>query len=138
MSKLLSLADVRDYLKTLNNTVPENYFIGKLDNKKEKSIGVYQLKTDTPNICLGGLENTPYDKKSISILIHWNNNFKETEIASWELYEKLQDIQNIRINDINIYFINLLVNEPVDVGTDDNGVYERVIQAEIYYERKEK
>ena len=28
------------------------------------------------------------------------------------------------------------VPEPVDVGTDDKGIYERVIWFDIYYERK--
>lgn len=32
--------------------------------------------------------------------------------------------------------IELLVPEPVDVGTDNSGVYERVIELKIYYERK--
>ena len=27
--------------------------------------------------------------------------------------------------------------EPVDVGTDDAGVYERVIQLDIYFERRD-
>lgn len=41
----------------------ENFYIGKLDNKKEKSLGVYQLKPEeTPIINLGGLDHTAYQK----------------------------------------------------------------------------
>ena len=32
--------------------------------------------------------------------------------------------------------ISLLQNEPVDVGTDDNNVYERVIELDLYYEER--
>ena len=32
--------------------------------------------------------------------------------------------------------IALLQNESVDVGTDDNNVYERVIELDLYYERE--
>jgi len=32
----------------------------------------------------------------------------------------------------------LLVPEAIDVGTDDQNIYERVIQAIFYYEKKEK
>lgn len=31
--------------------------------------------------------------------------------------------------------IELLTPEPVDVGTDDKGVYEQVIEVKFYYER---
>lgn len=137
MNKLLELADIRDYLKTLD-TAAENFYIGKLENKKEKSIGVYQLDTDAPIISLGGLDCTAYQKKSVSILIHWNKNAKETEIESYKLYNQLLKIRNLKINDIPIRVVNLLTNEPVDIGTDEKtGVYERVIQLEFYYDRKE-
>ena len=31
--------------------------------------------------------------------------------------------------------IELLVPEPIDVGTDDKGTYERVIEMNLYYEK---
>jgi hypothetical protein len=31
----------------------------------------------------------------------------------------------------------LLNNEPIDVGTDDKNIYERVIELNFYYERKD-
>ena len=37
-----------------------------------------------------------------------------------------------------INYIELLTNEPVDVGTDNNNIYERVIQAVFYYENNDK
>ena len=59
MNKLLGLADIRDWIKSLNYTASENCYIGKLDNKKDKSIGVYQLKTSNEaNIAIGGIDNT--------------------------------------------------------------------------------
>lgn len=83
MSKLLGLADIRDWIKSLNYTASENCYIGKLDNKKDKSIGVYQLKTSNEtNIAIGGIDNTKTLEKSVSILIHWNKNAKETEEIS--------------------------------------------------------
>ena len=42
------------------------------------------------------------------------------------------------INDIKVDFLSMQVPEPVDVGTDDKGIYERVIWFDIYYERKVK
>lgn len=139
MSKLLELADIRDWIKSLNYTASENCYIGKLDNKKDKSIGVYQLKTSNEtNIAIGGINNTKTLEKSISILIHWNKNAKETEQIAQKIYNKFLESKEFVINDIKINFIRLLIPEPVDVGTDDNNIYERVIQAVFYYEKKEE
>ena len=139
MIKLLGLADIRDWIKTLNYTASENCYIGKLDNKKDKSIGVYQLKTSNEsNIAVGGIDNTKTMEKSVSILIHWNTNAKETEQKAYEIYNDLLNAKNFIINNIKVNYIKLLVPEPVDVGTDSKNIYERVIQATFYYEKKEE
>lgn len=133
----LTLSDIRDWIKTLGYT--ENCYIGKLDNKIDKSIGVYDLKsTSGANIAVGGIDNTKTLEKTVSILVHWNTNAKETESTALELYNTMLTAQEFTINDIKINFIRLLVNEPVDVGTDDKNIYERVIQAVFYYEYKEE
>ena len=36
----MELADIKDWIKTLG--VGDRFYIGKLENKKERSIGVYQ------------------------------------------------------------------------------------------------
>ncbi len=71
MSNILGLADIRDWLKTLKITADDNYYIGKLNSKKDESIGVYQLKTSNEaNVAIGGVDNTKILEKSVSILIH--------------------------------------------------------------------
>lgn len=162
---MLLLSDIRDWLKYLDsktvaeidsdmtkevdkyttkqmlfseNIIADHFYIGRLDNKKDKSIGVYQLKNENDaKIALGGLENTKTMEKSVSILIHWNNNAKETEKKALDLYLKLLKLRNFNIGDIKVNYIKLLVPEPIDVGSDDSDVYERVIQATFYYTRKE-
>jgi hypothetical protein len=129
---LITLANIRDIIKTFN--FADNYYIGKLDNKKDKSIGVYSLKrNDGPVTAIGG--DSTYDIIGVSLLIHWNNNADDTEVTARQLYEKLRTVKDIKINDKQIYMIQLLVPEPVDVGTDEKGIYERVIEMKIYYER---
>lgn len=133
---MLELADIREWLKTI--VVADNFYVGKLNNKKEKSIGVYQLRTSNPpDIALGGQENTKTLTKSVSILIHWNKNANETEIQALNVFNKMLNATDFEINNIKINYIELLVNEPVDVGTDNDNVYERVIEATFYYEKGE-
>lgn len=132
---MITLAEVRDWIKTFN--AANNYYIGKIDNKQENSIGIYQRKTiDGPRIAIGGRSLASYDVKSISILIHWNKNANETEKRAQYLYNRLFEAESVVIGGTPIKMIALLQNEPVDVGTDDNNVYERVIELDLYYERE--
>jgi hypothetical protein len=132
---MITLAEVRDWIKTFN--AANNYYIGKLDNKQENSIGIYQRKTiDGPRVAIGGRSLASYDVKSISILIHWNKNANETEKRAQYLYNRLFEAESVVIGETPIKMIALLQNEPVDVGTDDNNVYERVIELDLYYERE--
>ncbi|MFV0382324.1 MAG: minor capsid protein [Breznakia sp.] len=133
---MLTLDTIREWLETLDVKF-DNYYIGKLDNKKDKSLGVYQLDSqNTPHLALGGKANTKYKTKAISLLIHWNKNHHDTEIKAVDLYEALEYRTNFTIGSINIYYIEILVNEPIDVHADDKGVYERVIQLILHYERR--
>lgn len=132
---MITLAEVRDWIKTFN--AANNYYIGKIDNKQENSIGIYQRKTiDGPRVAIGGRSLASYDVKSISILIHWNKNANETEKRAQYIYNRLFEAESVVIGETPIKMISLLQNEPVDVGTDDNNVYERVIELDLYYERE--
>ncbi len=130
---MLLLADIKDYLKTLQ--IADYYYTGKLDNKKEKSIGVYQRGQNGYKVAIGGPINKKYDVKSVSVLIHWNKDSKETEEQALLIFEKLSNIRQVTMGDTKVYYVMPQTNEPVDVGTDDAGVYERVIWLDIYYER---
>ena len=131
---MITLADVREWLKTLSIGA-EHYYCGRLDDKKDKSIGVYQLKGNNPvRICLGGVENNFYEIKPVSILVHWNNNSTQTEQAAISLYNAIQSARNITIGGKAVCFIEMQQSEPVDVS-DDSGVYERVIEIKIYIRR---
>ena len=87
-------------------------------------------------MALGGYEYSSYDIRRISLLIHWNKSVQASEQAAYELYEKLKNVSSLSIGDTPIHCIILQVPEPVDVGTDDKGVYEYVIWLDFVYQRK--
>lgn len=132
----MTLADVRDYVATLSIAIDANCYSGKLADKKDKSIGTYHLKQNRPPvIAIGGIENSSYNTKGISLLVHWNKSQRETENAAQQLYDALLSCRNVDINDSKILFIKHLYNEPISIDTDEQGVYEYVIECFIYYER---
>ncbi len=130
----MMLADVRDYVELLQ--LSEHTYMGKLDSKQEKSIGVYHGKRETPHkTAIGGASLRSYGIKSVSFLVHWNKSPRDTEKASNALFEALEETVEKNINNVTIKFIQLLCDEPIDVGTDEDGIYEMVIEAAIVYER---
>ena len=126
------LSEVRDYLKT-KIECPQ-WYSGKLDGTKEQCIGIYSVKGPTPNIALGGLANTSYSTKAISILVHWGKNSDVAERKAQEVYNTLFG-QDANISGKRVIKFDMRTSEPIGVGTDSNGIYEYVIETVIYFER---
>lgn len=134
---MLSLTDIQNYIISLGIADADHVYIGKLDNKQRKSIGVYSRSSSgEPRIALGGMNHTTYDIKPVSLLIHWNRDKDEAEKTAYELFEKIRNVSSLVLGDTHINCLRLMVPEPQDVGTDDNGVYEYVIWLDFIYRRK--
>lgn len=131
----MTTENVLGWIKTLS-TKPQNYYCGTLNTKKEKSFGVYQLKERRArDVAVGGLKNTKTAAKGISILVHWNESTRESEAAAASLYADLEGAHDVAIGGEKVNYIQLLHSEPIDVGSDDNGVREYVIEFILYFER---
>ena len=125
------MAEFRDYVKTLE--VADHYYIGKIENVKEKVLGIYSTPYMARVEAVG--KASLYDVAGIRLLLHWNKNAKETEAAARSLYEKLRYIKNVEMGEIHVDYLDLNEAEPQFIGTDDNGVYEYVNTLNIYYRR---
>ncbi|MNB71315.1 hypothetical protein D3C75_178770 [compost metagenome] len=129
---MMTLAEVRDWLKTQVSC--QNWYIGKADGSKQESITLYNLNSGTPVLAIGGLANTSYVVKAISILVHWSKNADTAEQKAMEVYAALFG-QSAVINGKRVISFQMRTAEPVNVGTDDAGYFEYVIEVTIYYER---
>ncbi|MFR3753582.1 MAG: hypothetical protein ACLTW9_17160 [Enterocloster sp.] len=75
-----------------------NAYIGKLNSKKDHSIGVYHRQGSGPPVmALGGHEYSSYDIRRISLLVHWDKDVRASERAAYELYEKLKNVSSLSI-----------------------------------------
>ena len=130
------LKDVRDFIAILGIAEDSHCYSGKMPNKQNKSIGVYHLKSNRqPNIPMGGIKNSSYGIKGISILVHWTEDQIETEEAANKLLNLLLINKNVTVNESTIKFILPSYDEPISVDTDDAGIYEYVIECLFFYER---
>ncbi|MDD7740689.1 MAG: minor capsid protein [Fusicatenibacter sp.] len=130
--KQLYLEDIQLLVKGM--VLAEHVYIGKLDAKEQKSIGIYPFKDGSRYEHGVGRELT-YGSKKVSFLVHWNKSPSDTEKAAIALFENLVQVKEERINEKDILFVRPLTDEPVGVGTDESGIYEMVIEAEFVYER---
>lgn len=134
----MNLKDVLVWLKGLDIKF-EHYYLGFLETKHNRSLGVYNLKRkNNLRIAIGGIEYTSYNVKQVSLLIHWNEAFDESESKAIALYNSILEAAPSKIGNYNVNYIQLLTNEPVDVGRDQRGICEFVIEFEINYKRNKE
>lgn len=129
----MTLKDIRDW--AAGTGLSEHVYMGKLPNKHDRSIGVYNSKqTHAYKIALGGHQNESYGTLFVTFLVHWSESLIETTETAKALFEALEKIRENEINGKCIKWIQLPY-EIQDVGTDENGIYEQVIEAAIIYEK---
>ena len=131
----MMLSDVRDYIESLG--IAEHVYSGKLDAKKEKSIGVYNSKHERAyKTAIGGPLLESYGTKHVTILVHWNKSQRETEKVATALFKAVTAAREVKVNNAIIKFI-LPVYDLQGIGTDDHGVYEMVIEAAVIYNKED-
>ena len=131
----MELKDIRTYIASLGISSDANTYIGHLDNKFDCSIGVYsRAMRQNPVLSIGGWSQSSYDIKAVSVLVHWNRKKTESESAAIRLFEALK-VPPAQIGGYPVQYLRLMDPEPIDVGTDDKGVFEYVIEFDVYYDK---
>ena len=131
---MVTLADVRDYLKSFNLFM--GYYVGRIDADKNNVLGVYDLRNRERHKTIG-TNTQKYDVKGVSLLIHGDTNKTNTEQLAISLYEALDGAKNGTIAGRKVNIIDLLWDTPIDVDADDNKVYEYVVEVIFYIERED-
>lgn len=125
------LSEIREYLKT--KVESPQWYLNKVGDK-EQSITIYNTTGPVPVIAIGGLENTSYTTKTISILVHWGKDSNKAELKAQEVYSALFGQDGI-IGEKRVVQFKMKTDSPIYVGTDSEGIIEYVIETIIYYER---
>ena len=132
----MTLADVRDYIASLG--LAQHVYMGKLPDKQDESVGVYNSKHQYPHhTAIGGPSLESYGTKYVTLLVHWNKSLRDTEKAATALFEAVMRTENKGINNETIKFIQPLY-ELQDLGTDDAGTCEMAIEMAVIYDKKGK
>ena len=131
----MELKDIRTYIASLGISTDDHTYIGFLDNKFDCSIGVYsRTGQSAPVLAVGGWSSASYDIKAISVLVHWNRKKTESEHAAIQLFEALKT-PPAEIGGYPVQYLRLRSPEPIDVGNDAKGIFEYVIEFDVYYDK---
>ena len=107
---------------------------GAIDGGKERYVGVYGGKpSGRQRICLGGLSQTRYKHKPITILVHWTKSAAKAEAKAQEIYDALYGLSDCRMGETHVISVDPGAGI-IPVGKDDKGIVEYVIRADILYE----
>lgn len=134
MIQRLKTVKVKDYLKTVIKDC-DNWSIGKIDNNQEKAISLYSNRRKLDS--LSKFKNLQsYGILPITLLLRWTKNYNTAETKANDIYELL-DCSSFFIDDYRCN-INCLFDGPIDLGSDENGVYKFSIELNLLYRKGEK
>ena len=134
MIERLKTVKVKDYLKTIIKDC-EKWYIGKMDENQEKAIAIYANRRNLAKIS-NFKDLQSYGILPITLLLRWTKNYNTAETKANDIYELLDCssffIDNYRCN------INCLYDGPIDLGSDENGVYKFSIELNLLYRKGEE
>ena len=134
MIERLKTAKVKDYLKTVISEC-EKWYIGKMDENQEKAIAIYSNRRKLDSIS-NFKDLQSYGILPITLLLRWTKNYNLAETKANDIYELL-DCSSFFIDDYRCN-INCLYDGPIDLGSDENGVYKFSIELNLLYRKGEK
>lgn len=134
MIERLKTVKIKDYLKTIISEC-EKWYIGKMDKNQEKAIAIYTNRRKLAKISeFKNLQS--YGILPITLLLRWTKNYNTAETKANNIYELL-DCSSFFIDDYRCN-INCLYDGPIDLGSDENGIYKFSIELNLLYRKGEK
>ena len=130
----MTVDDVMQWLKSLDaSTGVGGWTMARLDSSKERRVGVWQRpSTGGMEVAIGRATLTRC--KHVQLLVHWTANAHDTELAAQALYDAIAAAGHPTIGTATATHIDLMTPEPVDLGASDEGIFERTIWLDIYYQ----
>lgn len=129
MEKLTS-KKIKDYLKTVINC--PKWYIGKTDENQENAITIYTNRRQINKISQFKNLQT-YGIIPITLLLRWTKNYDSAEEKANSIYELL-DCSSFFI-DSKECFMECLGEAPINLGTDNIGIYKFSIEINLIYKK---
>lgn len=130
----MTLKSIREYTKE-NIEFDGSFYIGKIDETKEKAICFYPNKNPmAKSTAIGGKANKSFTVKAVTVILRYGQNADIAEQKAEEI-QTFFDEKFLFINSKRVFVISRY-EEPIPLGTDDKGIYEYSFMFD-FYETKE-
>lgn len=127
---MLTLTEIADWLAGLMTGA--TVYCGFIDANDLQCIGVYDRDTGTRRQTIG--QESAFQNYSCKVLVHWSKNITTCETEAQLIYTTLLANRKSSINGHALIDIQMERPKPINVGRDDNGIWESVIPMTIIYE----
>ena len=128
------LTAIKDYFKAGFNWA-EKISIGKIDNNADKAICFYGSNvTRAAAHAWGGKALQSYHHKAVTILIRWGREKQAAEDKAQAVFDFFDETQ-FTLNDKHAFALSVY-DGAIDLGTDENGVYEYSIELDFYVKKE--
>lgn len=127
----MTLLELKDYFK-MNFNWDESISIGKIDNNQEKAICFYNSnRNQSYSPMIGNHKSTKIIP--ITILLRYTKNKNIADLMAKSIYEFFE--RRTFLIDKKRVFTMMIYDDPIDLGTDDKGIYEYSFEIDFYKER---
>lgn len=141
---MLKTEDLRDYFEENMeelNVKNENWNVNKLDSKRKENIVFYYLydNAERRKMYIGNISKSIKDY--YTILIHWNENYKESRKIAEKIYDFILEMmmkEHLIIENNLVENIEIITNIQDVSDFEETNLYEFVIQIEITYKESEE
>lgn len=130
----MTLKEYKDYFKNEFGWT-DSITIGKIDNNQEKAVCFYNSKLSMSyQGVIGGKKNKSTSIKPVTILLRYTKNQNQAEEMAKSIYKFFEE-RTFFVDEKRI-FVQMIYENPIDLGTDDNNVYEYSIELNFYEEKE--
>ena len=134
--RLSDVSKVKEILPYLKEILPRDgvdITAHKISRNRERAIAVLPRDARTAReTAIGGLENRSFEVGRITLLLRWGRDGCAAEAKAAEIYAALAE------RDEDFGFIRAVNAAPVWLGMDEHGIFEHVIDFDVYVKKEEK
>ena len=129
---MLTVDKVRDMLAAILPT--DTIYAGFIDANQPQCLGVYQRDSGGWNQAIG--TDSTYQVFFGKVLVHWGKDIRACSQKVSEIFDLLLTNRKSTINNHKLVDIRM-ERSPIQLGRDDNGIWESVVVFTIIYEWEE-
>lgn len=129
----MTTEQVKNWIKTQDADFTDRIQLGGVNGNAPKFLGVYPGNVSgRQHVALGGPACTTYDTFPVRLLLRWGRSQPEAEAKARSLWGLFYALTSANMDGVSVSYVDPGAG-PVSIGKGADGVFEYVINLNIYY-----